>query len=44
MSTFVFEKPDNPQGALTSLVATLAGIIDLPQIFVLVKVVEGDVP
>jgi hypothetical protein len=40
MSIFVFDKPDNPQEALTSLLTTLAGMIDLPQIFVLIKVVD----
>jgi len=40
MSIFVFEKPDNPQEAPTSLLTTLAGMIDLPQIFVLIKVVD----
>jgi len=40
MSIFVFDKPDNAQEALTSLLATLAGMIDLPQIFVLIKVVD----
>ena len=40
MSIFVVDKPDNAQEALTSLLATLAGMIDLPQIFVLIKVVD----
>jgi len=40
MSIFVFDKSDNPQEALTSLLTTLTGMIDLPQIFVLIKVVD----